>query len=383
MKDQLHFNSSTIHGGQEPDKAYGAVMPPIYQTSTYAQTTPGGHQGFEYSRTHNPTRQALERSLASIEAGQHGFAFGSGLAAMDAVLKLLKPGDEIISTNDLYGGSYRLFTKIFEDFGLKFHFVGMSDPQNIAQAVNDKTKLIWVETPTNPMMNVIDIQAVAELANSKEILLAVDNTFASPYIQQPLTMGADIVMHSATKYLAGHSDVVLGSLVVNDAHLAERIGFIQNASGAVCGPMDSFLTLRGIKTLHVRMQRHCENAAEIARFLKNHSKIEKVYWPGFETHPNHEVARSQMNDFGGMLSFVTRGANYEAAIQIVERLKLFTLAESLGGVESLAGHPASMTHASIPKEIREQSGVVDSLIRLSVGIEDVRDLIADLEQALL
>ena len=383
MKDQLHFNSSTIHGGQVPDKAYGAVMPPIYQTSTYAQTTPGGHQGFEYSRTHNPTRQALERSLASIEAGQYGFAFGSGLAAMDAVLKLLKPGDEIISTNDLYGGSYRLFTKIFEDFGLKFHFVGMSDPQNIAQAVNDKTKLIWVETPTNPMMNVIDIQAVAEIANSKEILLAVDNTFASPYIQQPLTMGADIVMHSATKYLAGHSDVVLGSLVVNDALLAERIGFIQNASGAVCGPMDSFLTLRGIKTLHVRMQRHCENAAEIARFLKNHSKIEKVYWPGFETHPNHEVARAQMNDFGGMLSFVTRGANYEAAIQIVERLKLFILAESLGGVESLAGHPASMTHASIPKEIREQSGVVDSLIRLSVGIEDVRDLIADLEQALL
>ena len=382
MEEKLHFNSATIHGGQEPDKAYGAVMPPIYQTSTYAQTTPGGHKGFEYSRTHNPTRQALEKSLASIEAGNFGFAFGSGLAAMDAVLKLLKPGDEIISTNDLYGGSYRLFTKIFEDFGLKFHFVGMSDPQNIAQAVNDNTRLIWVETPTNPMMNVIDIQAVAAIANSKGILLAVDNTFASPYIQQPLTLGADIVMHSATKYLAGHSDVVLGSLVVNDEDLAARIGFIQNASGAVCGPMDSFLTLRGIKTLHVRMQRHCENASEIANYLKSHLKIEKVYWPGHKDHPNHSVAKAQMKDFGGMLSFVTKGADYDAAIKIVEKLKLFTLAESLGGVESLAGHPASMTHASIPKEVREKSGVVDALIRLSVGIEDVRDLIADLEQAI-
>ena len=382
MEEKLHFNSATIHGGQEPDKAYGAVMPPIYQTSTYAQTKPGGHKGFEYSRTHNPTRQALEKSLASIEAGNFGFAFGSGLAAMDAVLKLLKPGDEIISTNDLYGGSYRLFTKIFEDFGLKFHFVGMSDPQNIAQAVNDNTRLIWVETPTNPMMNVIDIQAVAAIANSKGILLAVDNTFASPYIQQPLTLGADIVMHSATKYLAGHSDVVLGSLVVNDEDLAARIGFIQNASGAVCGPMDSFLTLRGIKTLHVRMQRHCENASEIANYLKSHPKIEKVYWPGHKDHPNHSVAKAQMKDFGGMLSFVTKGADYDAAIKIVEKLKLFTLAESLGGVESLAGHPASMTHASIPKEVREKSGVVDALIRLSVGIEDVRDLIADLEQAI-
>ena len=382
MEEKLHFNSATIHGGQEPDKAYGAVMPPIYQTSTYAQTTPGGHKGFEYSRTHNPTRQALEKSLASIEAGNFGFAFGSGLAAMDAVLKLLKPGDEIISTNDLYGGSYRLFTKIFEDFGLKFHFVGMSDPQNIAQAVNDNTRLIWVETPTNPMMNVIDIQAVAAIANSKGILLAVDNTFASPYIQQPLTLGADIVMHSATKYLAGHSDVVLGSLVVNDEDLAARIGFIQNASGAVCGPMDSFLTLRGIKTLHVRMQRHCENASEIANYLKSHPKIEKVYWPGHKDHPNHSVAKAQMKDFGGMLSFVTKGADYDAAIKIVEKLKLFTLAESLGGVESLAGHPASMTHSSIPKEVREKSGVVDALIRLSVGIEDVRDLIADLEQAI-
>jgi len=382
MKDKLHFNSATIHGGQAPDKAYGAVMPPIYQTSTYAQTTPGGHQGFEYSRTHNPTRQALEKSLASIEAGAFGFAFGSGLAAMDAVLKLLKPGDEIISTDDLYGGSYRLFTKIFEDFGLKFHFVPMHDVEQIKAKINDKTKLIWVETPTNPMMNIIDIQAVVELVKEKEVLVAVDNTFASSYLQQPLVMGADIVMHSATKYLAGHSDVVLGALVVNDDALAERIGFIQNASGAVCGPMDSFLTLRGIKTLHVRMQRHCENTATIAHFLKDHPGIEKVYWPGFESHPNHRIAKTQMKDYGGMLSFVTKGADYQAAIKIVERLKLFTLAESLGGVESLAGHPASMTHASIPKALREKSGVVDALIRLSVGIEDVRDLITDLEQAI-
>lgn len=382
MKDKMHFNSKTIHGGQEPDKAYGAVMPPIYQTSTYAQTTPGGHKGFEYSRTHNPTRQALERSLASIEAGEFAFAFGSGLAAMDAVLKLLKPGDEVVSTDDLYGGSYRLFTKIFEDFGIRFHFVNMSNVDNVKSALNKKTRMVWVETPTNPMMNVIDIKAVSVLCKSNDVLLAVDNTFASPYIQQPLNLGADIVMHSATKYLAGHSDVILGSLVTNHKSLAERLGFIQNASGAVPGPMDSFLTLRGIKTLHVRMQRHCENAAQIANYLKTHPKIEKVYWPGFEDHPNHHIAKAQMGDFGGMLSFVTKGANYESAIQIVEKLKLFTLAESLGGVESLAGHPASMTHASIPKEIREQSGVVDALIRLSVGIEDVRDLIADLDQAI-
>ena len=382
MKDKMHFNSKTIHGGQEPDKAYGAVMPPIYQTSTYAQTTPGGHKGFEYSRTHNPTRQALERSLASIETGEFAFAFGSGLAAMDAVLKLLKPGDEVVSTDDLYGGSYRLFTKIFEDFGIRFHFVNMSNVDNVEAAINKNIRMVWVETPTNPMMNVIDIQAISVLCQSNDVLLAVDNTFASPYIQQPLNLGADIVMHSATKYLAGHSDVILGSLVTNDKSLAERLGFIQNASGAVPGPMDSFLTLRGIKTLHVRMQRHCENAAEIAHYLKTHPKIEKVYWPGFEDHPNHHIAKAQMSDFGGMLSFITKGANYESAIQIVEKLKLFTLAESLGGVESLAGHPASMTHASIPKEIREQSGVVDALIRLSVGIEDVRDLIADLDQAI-
>ena len=382
MKKELHFNTATIHGGQSPDKAYGAVMPPIYQTSTYAQKSPGKHKGFEYSRTHNPTRQALEKSLASIESGNFAFAFGSGLAAMDAVLKTLKPGDEIISTDDLYGGSYRLFTKIFKDFGLKFHFVSMHDTKNISNVLNDKTRLIWIETPTNPMMNIIDIKSVVDLVKGKDILVAVDNTFASSYIQQPLKIGADIVMHSATKYLAGHSDVILGALIVNDKNLAERLKFIQNASGAVCGPMDSFLTLRGIKTLHVRMQRHCENTAQIANFLKESTKIEKVYWPGFKFHPNHNIARSQMKDFGGMLSFVTKGADYKSAIKIVEKLKIFTLAESLGGVESLAGHPASMTHASIPKQIREKSGVVDALIRLSVGIEHVDDLITDLKQAI-
>ena len=382
MKEELHFNTATIHGGQSPDKAYGAVMPPIYQTSTYAQKSPGKHKGFEYSRTHNPTREALEKSLASIESGNFAFAFGSGLAAMDAVLKTLKPGDEIISTDDLYGGSYRLFNKIFKDFGLKFHFVSMYDTKNIFNALNHKTRLIWIETPTNPMMNIIDIKSVVDLVKDRDILVAVDNTFASSYVQQPLKMGVDIVMHSATKYLAGHSDVILGALIVNDKNLAERLKFIQNASGAVCGPMDSFLTLRGIKTLHVRMQRHCENTAQIANFLKESKKIEKVYWPGFKFHPNHNIARSQMKDFGGMLSFVTKGADYKSAIKIVEKLKIFTLAESLGGVESLAGHPASMTHASIPKQIREKSGVVDALIRLSVGIEHVDDLIADLKQAI-
>ena len=382
MKEELHFNTATIHGGQSPDKAYGAVMPPIYQTSTYAQKSPGKHKGFEYSRTHNPTRDALEKSLASIEYGYFAFAFGSGLAAMDAVLKTLKPGDEIISTDDLYGGSYRLFTKIFKDFGLKFHFVSMYDTKNISNVLNDKTRLIWIETPTNPMMNIIDIKSVVDLVKGKDILVAVDNTFASSYIQQPLKIGADIVMHSATKYLAGHSDVILGALIVNDKNLAERLRFIQNASGAVCGPMDSFLTLRGIKTLHVRMQRHCENTAQIANFLNESPKIEKVYWPGFKFHPNHKIAKNQMKDFGGMLSFITKGADYKSAIKIVEKLKIFTLAESLGGVESLAGHPASMTHASIPKQIREKSGVVDALIRLSVGIEYIDDLIADLKQAI-
>jgi len=381
-KNDLHFNSKTIHGGQEPDAAYGAVMPPIYQTSTYAQTTPGGHKGYEYSRSGNPTRHALEQSLASIENGEYGLAFASGLSAMDAVIKLLSPGDEVVSTNDLYGGSYRLFRQVFEKYGIIFHFVGMEDVSRIEEKINEKTKLIWVETPTNPMMNVIDLKAVAELSRKHSLLLAVDNTFATPYLQRPLDMGADIVMHSATKYLGGHSDVILGALIVKDKELADKLFFIQNASGAVCGPMDSFLVLRGIKTLHIRMQRHCENGRSIAEYLVNHPKIEKVYWPGFSDHPNHDIARSQMSDFGGMISFIPKGGTYEDAVKIVEKLELFILAESLGGVESLAGHPASMTHASIPKEEREKSGVVDSLIRLSVGIEDARDLIADLEQAL-
>lgn len=378
----LRFNSKTIHGGQQPDKAYGAVMPPIYQTSTYAQTTPGGHQGFEYSRSGNPTRTALENSLASIESGSYGLAFASGLAAMDAVIKLLEPGDEVVSTNDLYGGSYRLFKQVFEKYGIKFHFIGMQDLSFIESHINEKTALIWVETPTNPMMNVIDLKGIAQLAKKHQVLLAVDNTFATPYLQRPLELGADIVMHSATKYLGGHSDVVVGALVVKDKDLADKLYFIQNASGAVCGPMDSFLVLRGIKTLHLRMQRHCENGKAIAAYLSNHPKIEKVYWPGLEDHPNHQIAKDQMKDFGGMISFVPKGSSFTDAVKIVENLKLFTLAESLGGVESLAGHPASMTHASIPKEEREKSGVVDALIRLSVGIEDVEDLIADLEQAI-
>jgi cystathionine beta-lyase len=382
MEKKLRFNSATIHGGQSPDKAYGAVMPPIYQTSTYAQSTPGGHQGYEYSRTHNPTRSALERSIASIENGKHGLAFASGMAAMDTVLKLFNPGDEIISTNDLYGGSYRLFTKIFEKYGLKIHFVNMDKPEMVAQHLNDKTRLIWIETPTNPMMNVVDIRAIVALGKANNTLVAVDNTFSSPYLQQPLDFGADIVMHSATKYLAGHSDTVLGLLVVNDDALEEQLAFIQNSTGAVPGPMDCFLTLRGIKTLHLRMERHSENGAEVAAFLQQHSKIEKVYWPGFTDHPNHDIAKTQMKAFGGMLSFIPKGGDLKSAIKIVEHLKIFTLAESLGGVESLAGHPASMTHASIPKELRKKSGVVDGLIRLSVGIEDVQDLIEDLDQAI-
>ncbi len=381
-KKPLHFNSKAIHGGQEPDAAYGAVMPPIYQTSTYAQSTPGGHKGYEYSRSANPTRTALEKSLASIENGDYGLAFASGLSGIDAVIKLLSPGDEVISTNDLYGGSYRLFKKVFEKYGITFHFVGMTDLGKIEEKINEKTRLLWVETPTNPMMNVIDIKGASDLAKRYNLLLAVDNTFATPYLQRPLDLGADIVMHSATKYLGGHSDVVVGALVVREKELAEKLYFIQNASGAVCGPMDSFLVLRGIKTLHVRMQRHCENGEAIARYLREHPGIEKVYWPGFEDHPNHEIAKRQMSHFGGMISFIPKGSSFKDAVKIVEKLQVFTLAESLGGVESLAGHPASMTHASIPKEEREKSGVVDALIRLSVGIEDVRDLIADLEQAL-
>lgn len=378
----MKFNTKTIHGGQQHDVAYGSVMPPIYQTTTYAQSTPGNHKGYEYSRTHNPTRHALEQSFASLEDGNYGLAFGSGIAAIDAVLKLLKSGDEVISTNDLYGGTYRLFTKIYENFGIKFHFIGMRNIDNIESFISAKTKLIWVETPTNPMINIIDIKAVSDVSKKHNLLLAVDNTFATPYSQQPLNLGADIVMHSATKYLGGHSDVVMGGLVVRDKSLADRLYFIQNASGAICGPQDAFLVLRGIKTLHVRMQRHCENGRAVAEFLQSHSKIKNVYWPGFESHPNHEIAKSQMKDFGGMVSFTTKESNLEEAIKIVENLKIFTLAESLGGVESLAGHPASMTHASIPKDKREKTGVVDSLIRLSVGIEDKADLIADLKQAI-
>lgn len=381
-KKDLRFNSKTIHGGQHPDKAYGAVMLPIYQTSTYAQTTPGGHRGYEYSRSANPTRTALENALASIENGNHGLAFASGLAAIDAVLKLLKPGDEVLATNDLYGGSYRLFKRVYENFGIIFRFLDMQDAKAIETEISHATRMVWLETPTNPLMNIVDISAIAKITKQKGLLLAVDNTFASPYLQLPLELGADIVMHSATKYLGGHSDLVVGALVVNDKDLADKLYFIQNASGAICGPMDSFLTLRGIKTLHVRMQRHCENGEAIAHFLNAHPKIEKVYWPGFESHPNHAVAKKQMKGYGGMISFVPKGGNYTDAIKIVEKLKIFTLAESLGGVESLAGHPASMTHASIPKNEREKIGVVDALIRLSVGIEDVDDLIADLAQAL-
>lgn len=378
----MKFNTKTIHGGQQPDLAYGSVMPPIYQTSTYAQSTPGGHKGYEYSRSANPTRTALEKALASLENGNYGLAFASGLAAIDAVLKLLKPGDEVVSTNDLYGGTYRLFTKIYEGFGIKFKFIGMQNAECIEDYITNNTKLIWVETPTNPMMNIIDIVASAKIAKKHKILLAVDNTFATPYLQKPLDLGADIVMHSVTKYLGGHSDLVMGGLVVKDKDLADRLYFIQNASGAICGPQDAFLALRGIKTLHVRMQRHCENGKAVAEYLASHPKIEKVYWPGLEGHPNHAIAKAQMNDFGGMVSFTTKGNNYKEAIKIVESLNIFTLAESLGGVESLAGHPASMTHASIPKEDREKIGIVDSLIRLSVGIEDEVDLIADLKQAI-
>ena len=382
MTKKLRFNSSTIHGGQEEEKGYGAVMPPIYQTSTYAQKSPGNHKGYEYSRTHNPTRNALERSISALENGKYGIAFASGLAAMDAIVKMFDPSDEIISVNDLYGGSFRLFTQIFKKYGIKIHFVNMRDLKSVEALITKKTKLIWIETPTNPMMNVVDIKAISAIGKAHKIVVAVDNTFASPYLQQPLELGASIVMHSATKYLAGHSDTVLGLVAVNDDALFEKLAFIQNSSGAVPGPMDCFLTLRGIKTLHVRMQRHSENGFVIAKFLKDNLKIEKVYWPGFPDHPNHDIAKIQMKSFGGMISFIPKGGGKAEAYKIIENLKIFTLAESLGGVESLAGHPASMTHASIPKEIREKSGVVDGLIRLSVGIEDEQDLIEDLDQAI-
>ena len=382
MKKKMKFNTKAIHGGQILDPAYGSVMTPIYQTSTYAQTSPGKHKGYEYSRTHNPTRTNFERSIASLENGNHGLAFASGLAAIDAIIKTLNPGDEIISTNDLYRGSDRLCKQIFEKYDLKFHFVNMEDSKYVEAKINSKTKLIWAETPTNPMMNVVDIRSMSKLAKQNKILLCVDNTFATPYIQRPLDLGADIVMHSATKYIAGHSDVVIGAIVVNDKILHEKLSFIQNASGATPGPMDCFLTLRGIKTLHLRMQRHSENAEKIAMYLKDHKKIENVYWAGFKDHKNYKIAKSQMDAFGGMVSFIPVDRTFETAKQIAENLKLFTLAESLGGVESLCCHPASMTHASIPVEEREKSGLVESLLRLSVGVEDVDDLIDDLNHAI-
>lgn len=378
----MKFATKAIHAGVHPDPATGAIMTPIYQTSTYVQEGVGNHKGYEYSRTLNPTRHALEKNIAAIENGKHGACFGSGLAAIDCVIKMLNPGDEIISTNDLYGGSYRIFNTIFAKYGLIFHFVDMQNPAAVAALVNENTKLIWVETPTNPMMNIIDIKAMSQIAKSAGALLCVDNTFATPYLQNPLDLGADIVMHSVTKYLGGHSDVVMGALVCNNDELANEMYRIQNSSGAVTAPMDSFLVLRGIKTLHLRMQRHCENGEKIALYLSKHPKVEKVYWPGFETHPNHEVAKAQMRGYGGMISFTLKGNLLEDALDLVKKVEIFALAESLGGVESLIGHPATMTHASIPKEVREKSGVVDSLIRLSVGVEDAEDLIADLEKAL-
>ena len=378
----MKFNTKVIHAGLEPDSATGAIMTPIYQTSTYVQSSPGDHKGFEYSRTGNPTRAALERNLAALENAKYGLCFASGLAAIDALIKLLKPGDEVVSTNDLYGGTYRIFTKVFENYGIKFHFIGMENAENVADYINDKTKLIWVETPTNPMLNVIDIKAVSAVAKSHGLMLAVDNTFATPYLQNPIDLGADIVMHSVTKYIGGHSDIVMGALMLNDDALAEQLYFLQNSCGAVPGPMDSFLVLRGIKTLHLRMQRHTENAKAIAHFLQNHPKVDQVYWPGLQAHPNHHVAKQQMNDFGGMMSFSLVGNRLEDAFKVVSSTHYFTLAESLGGVESLCGHPASMTHAAIPKEEREKTGVVDSLIRLSVGVEHIDDLINDLDNAL-
>lgn len=376
------FATKAIHGGLEPDPATGAIMTPIYQTSTFIQDGIGNHKGYAYSRTLNPTRDALEKNLAAIENGNYGACFGSGLAAIDAVIKMFQPGDEVISTNDLYGGSYRIFKTIFEKYGIIFHFTSMADPEDVVALVNKNTKLIWAETPTNPMMNIIDIEALAAISKKNNILLAVDNTFATPYLQRPLDLGADIVMHSATKYLGGHSDVVMGALIIKDEEVAHEIYRIQNSSGAVTGPMDSFLVLRGIKTLHLRVQRHCENGAKIAHWLKEQPAVESVYWPGFEEHPNHAVAKRQMDDFGGMLSFNLKGNKMEDAHRIVANVKIFSLAESLGGVESLIGHPATMTHAAIPKGEREKSGICDSLIRLSVGVEDVDDLIEDLAQAL-
>ena len=378
----MKFGTKTIHAGVEPDPTTGAIMTPIYQTSTYVQASPGDHKGYEYSRTQNPTRHALEKSFAALENGKHGLCFGSGLAAIDCVLKILRPGDEVVSIDDLYGGSYRLFSSIFAEFGIKFTFAPMANPNDLESLITDRTKLIWVESPTNPMMKIADIKEIAEIAHKNNCLLAVDNTFATPYLQTPLDLGADIVMHSVTKYLGGHSDVVMGALVCKDDELAERLYFVQNSSGAIPGPQDCFLVLRGLKTLHLRMQRHSENGKKVAEMLQSHPKVSEVFWPGLPEHPNHDVAQRQMRDFGGMISFSLVDDTEEAAFKVLERTKLFALAESLGGVESLIGHPASMTHAAIPREERLKTGVVDSLIRLSVGVEDAEDLLDDLHNAL-
>jgi len=378
----MKFGTKAIHAGVEPDPTTGAIMTPIYQTSTYVQKSPGDHKGYEYSRTHNPTRTQLQNALAALENGKHGLCFASGMAAVDAIIKILKPGDEVISTNDLYGGSYRIFTKIFQNYGIKFHFTNMGNLANVEELVNDKTKMIWVETPTNPLLNIIDIKGCAAIAKKHNILLVADNTFATPYLQTPLDLGADIVMHSLTKYMGGHSDVVMGAIIVNDDDLHQQLSFIQNSCGGTPGPQDCFLVLRGLKTLHLRMERHCQNGRQVAEFLRNHPKVEKVYWPGFEDHNNHEVAREQMRDFGGMVSFDLKSNKAEDVISVLENFKFFALAESLGGVESLCGHPATMTHASIPPAERIKAGLSDSLIRLSVGVEDAEDLLGDLEQAL-
>lgn len=378
----MRFGTKAIHSGQEPDPTTGAIMTPIFQTSTYVQESPGNHKGYAYARGKNPTRVALEACIADLENAKFGLCFSSGMGAIDAVIKLLQPGDEVITGDDIYGGSYRMFTKVFEPMGIKFHFINLYDAQNINQYVNANTKLIWAETPTNPTLKIVDIAAVAEVAKNHNLIFALDNTFASPYLQNPLDLGADIVMHSVTKYISGHSDVIMGALCTNNQKLYTKLAFILNSCGANPGPMDSFLALRGIKTLHLRMKAHCENGKAVAHFLKNHPKIEKVYWPGFETHPGHEIAKKQMRDFGGMISFTLKGDSYDAAMKFATLTKVFSLAESLGGVESLIGHPASMTHASIPKAERDAAGVVDGLLRLSVGVEDQQDLIEDLEQAL-
>ncbi|HRW88923.1 MAG TPA: cystathionine gamma-synthase [Flavobacteriales bacterium] len=382
MDNELRFGTRAVHAGVEPDPTTGAIMTPIYQTSTYVQAAPGDHKGYEYSRTQNPTRTALQNSLAALENGRHGLCFSSGMAAIDNLLKTLKPGDHVVSTNDLYGGTYRLFTKVFATYGITFTFTDMSDPAEVAALITPDTRLIWAETPTNPLLNIIDIAGLAALAREHGCLLGVDNTFATPYLQNPLDLGADLVMHSVTKYLGGHSDVVMGALVVNDDGLAERLAFLQNSAGAVPGPMDCFLVLRGIKTLHVRMQRHCENGAEVAAFLSEHPGVDRVYWPGLESHAGHAVAAAQMRDFGGMVSFTLKGDRMEDALRVLSSTRMFSLAESLGGVESLIGHPASMTHASIPREERIANGLADTLIRLSVGLEDVADLLSDLDQAI-